>query len=139
MKTVYTPAFKAQVVLELLKEEKSLSQLANEYKIHPNVLREWRTAAVSNLASLFERGDAPGRCAQARAGPSGGRRYAHLSTYGGPRRAWIWLGAARLPTPASHRSRSFGFVKRFAIRKGGACTDNCPIRCLDKILLANSV
>ena len=57
MKTVYTPAFKAQVVLELLKEEKSLSQLAGEYQIHPNVLREWRTAAVSNLPSLFERGD----------------------------------------------------------------------------------
>jgi putative transposase len=57
MKTVYTPAFKAQVVLELLKEEKSLSQLAGEYKIHPNVLREWRNAAVNNLASLFERGD----------------------------------------------------------------------------------
>lgn len=57
MKTVYTSAFKAQVVLELLKEEKSLSQLAGEYKIHPNVLREWRTAAVSKLASLFERGD----------------------------------------------------------------------------------
>jgi transposase-like protein len=35
MKTVYTSAFKAQVVLELLKEEKSLSQLAGEYKIHP--------------------------------------------------------------------------------------------------------
>jgi putative transposase len=57
MKTVYTSAFKAQVVLELLKEEKSLSQLAGEYQIHPNVLREWRTAAVSNLALLFERGD----------------------------------------------------------------------------------
>ena len=57
MKTVYTSAFKAQVVLELLKEEKSLSQLAGEYKIHPNVLREWRTAAITNLASLFERGD----------------------------------------------------------------------------------
>lgn len=57
MKTVYTPTFKAQVVLELLKEEKSLSQLAAEYKIHPNVLRDWRTAAVSNLASVFERGD----------------------------------------------------------------------------------
>ena len=57
MKTVYTPNFKAQVVLELLKEEKSLSQLAAEYKIHPNVLREWRTAAVSNLASLFARSD----------------------------------------------------------------------------------
>ncbi len=57
MKTVYTAAFKAKVVLELLKEEKSLAQLAAEYKIHPNVLREWRTAAVTNLASLFERGD----------------------------------------------------------------------------------
>lgn len=57
MKTVYTAAFKAKVVLELLKEEKSLAQLAAEYKIHPNVLREWRTAAVTNLAGLFERGD----------------------------------------------------------------------------------
>lgn len=57
MKTVYTPTFKAQVVLELLKEEKSLSQLAAEYKIHPNVLRDWRTAAVRNLASLFARSD----------------------------------------------------------------------------------
>jgi transposase len=57
MKTVYTSTFKAQVVLELLKEEKTLPQLAAEYKIHPNVLREWRTAAVKNLASLFERSD----------------------------------------------------------------------------------
>jgi len=57
MKTVYTSIFKAQVVLELLKEEKSLTQLAAAYKVHPNVLHEWRTAAVKNLASLFEKGD----------------------------------------------------------------------------------
>jgi transposase-like protein len=57
MKTVYTSTFKAQVVLELLKEEKSLTQLAAAYKVSPNVLREWRTATLKNLASLFERGD----------------------------------------------------------------------------------
>jgi transposase-like protein len=57
MKTVYTSAFKAQVVLELLKEEKSLAQLAAEYKVSSNVLREWRTSTLKNLASLFERGD----------------------------------------------------------------------------------
>jgi transposase-like protein len=57
IKTVYIPVFKAQVMLEIFKEKQSLSQLADEYKLHPNVLREWRTAAVSNLASLFERGD----------------------------------------------------------------------------------
>ncbi len=57
MKTVYTPTFKAQVVLELLKEEQSLTQRAAEYNVHPNVLREWRAATIKNLASLFEKGD----------------------------------------------------------------------------------
>jgi transposase-like protein len=51
MKTTYTSAFKAQIVLELLKE-KTISQLAAEYKVHPNVLRDWRTIAVQNLTSL---------------------------------------------------------------------------------------
>ena len=35
MKTTYTSTFKTQVVLELLKEEKTISQLAAEYKVHP--------------------------------------------------------------------------------------------------------
>jgi hypothetical protein len=30
MKKVYSPAFKAQVVLEILKEEKSITQLSSE-------------------------------------------------------------------------------------------------------------
>jgi putative transposase len=57
MKTTYTSAFKAQVVLELLKEEKTISQLTAEYKVHPNVLRDWRTLAVKNLATLFDKHD----------------------------------------------------------------------------------
>jgi transposase len=57
MKTSYTPAFKARLVQELLKETKTISQLAAEHGVHPNVLREWRATALHGLPSLFEKGD----------------------------------------------------------------------------------
>ena len=57
MKKVYTSAFKAQVVIELLKEEKTLAQLSAEHGVHANVLRDWRTQALKGLPSLFERRD----------------------------------------------------------------------------------
>ena len=55
MKKVYTPAFKAQVALELLKEEKTLSQLSAEYGVHANILRDWRAQALKGLPTVFER------------------------------------------------------------------------------------
>jgi transposase len=55
MKKTYTSAFKAKLVLELLKGEKSLSQLASEHKVHPNLLRNWRDQALHDLASLFDK------------------------------------------------------------------------------------
>jgi transposase len=57
MKKVYTSAFKAQVVLELLKEEKTLAQISAQYGVHANVLRDWRMQALKGLPSLFERRD----------------------------------------------------------------------------------
>ena len=57
MKTSYTPTFKAQVVQELLKETKTISQLAAEHGVHPNVLRAWRTTALHGLPSWFAQGD----------------------------------------------------------------------------------
>ena len=57
MKTSYTPTFKAQVVQELLKETKTISQLAAEHGVHPNVLREWRTTALHGWPRLFAKGD----------------------------------------------------------------------------------
>ena len=57
MKKTYTAAFKAQVALELLKEEKTLSQLSSEYSVHANVLRDWRTQALKGLPTVFERQD----------------------------------------------------------------------------------
>ncbi len=54
MKKRYSAAFKAQLVQELLKEEKTLTQLAAEHQVHPNQLREWKKTALEGLPSLFE-------------------------------------------------------------------------------------
>jgi transposase len=57
MKKTYTSTFKAQVVQELLKETKTISQLAAEHGIHPNVLGNWKATALQGLPSLFEKRD----------------------------------------------------------------------------------
>lgn len=57
MRKYYTAVFKANVVQELLKEEKTLSQIATEYEVHPTQLKEWRARVVENLPSLFEKYD----------------------------------------------------------------------------------
>ena len=57
MKKVYTATFKAQLVLELLKETKTIGELAAEYQVHPNVLRTWRDQAVKLLPAAFEKRD----------------------------------------------------------------------------------
>lgn len=57
MKKSYTASFKAQVVLELLKETKTLNQLSAEHGVAPTVLREWKLAAIAGLPDLFEKRD----------------------------------------------------------------------------------
>ena len=57
MKKSYTASFKAQVVLELLKETKTLGQLASEHGVAVTVLREWKLATLKGLPDLFERRD----------------------------------------------------------------------------------
>jgi putative transposase len=53
----YTPGFKAQVVRELLEEDKTLAQLAAEYGVHPTQLITWRVTVLEGLPSLFTRQD----------------------------------------------------------------------------------
>lgn len=49
----FSPEEKAQIVLEILKEEKSISQLASEHEIHANVLNRWKNEAIQNFSQLF--------------------------------------------------------------------------------------
>ena len=49
----YSPAQKAAIVLELLKEEETVPQIASRHGIHPNVLRKWKAQAMDGLPKLF--------------------------------------------------------------------------------------
>ena len=53
MKKTYTPEFKAQVVREILNEQKTMAEIASEYGIHPVQLSQWKKVAMENLASVF--------------------------------------------------------------------------------------
>lgn len=55
MRKQYSPTLKAKIVLELLKEEKTLQEAAADYSIHVNQLRQWRQRAVDELPGLFSR------------------------------------------------------------------------------------
>ena len=57
MRKQYTAQFKAQMVQEILKEEKALNQLATEHSVHPNQLKRWKATALEGLPSLFSKSD----------------------------------------------------------------------------------
>lgn len=52
----YKPEEKANIVLQLLREEKTIAQIASETGVHPTVLARWKAEAIKNLPSLFTRG-----------------------------------------------------------------------------------
>jgi transposase-like protein len=57
MRKQYSATYQAEIVQELLKEEKTVSQLASETGIHPTQLKEWKRIAVTRLPELFSRND----------------------------------------------------------------------------------
>ncbi|MEO8392873.1 MAG: IS3 family transposase [Chloroflexota bacterium] len=55
MRNTYSPEFKAKVVREVLREDKTLSQVAAAHGLHPNLVSQWRDQALAGLTSLFSR------------------------------------------------------------------------------------
>jgi len=49
----FSSEFKAKVVLELLREEETVSQIAAKHKIHHSILRQWKKTVTEGLPSLF--------------------------------------------------------------------------------------
>ncbi len=49
----YSAEQKARIVLEVLKEEQTVSQIALKHQIHPNQIGQWKKRAVEGLALLF--------------------------------------------------------------------------------------
>jgi putative transposase len=49
----HSAAFKAKVALAAVKEEKTISQLASEYEVHPNQIRQWKKRLVEEASDIF--------------------------------------------------------------------------------------
>ncbi len=56
MRKNHSAAFKAKIVIEALRETKTLTQIAAENQIHPALVTKWKTEATSGLLELSERG-----------------------------------------------------------------------------------
>ena len=55
MRKQYSAAFKADLVTEVLKEEKTIAQLAAEHGIHPVQISQWKATALQGLPAVFEK------------------------------------------------------------------------------------
>ena len=55
MRKHHSAAFKAQIVLEVLRETKAIAQIAPEHQLHPNLVTKWKQDAAAELPIVFER------------------------------------------------------------------------------------
>jgi transposase-like protein len=54
----HSPQFKARVVIEAIRGEKTLSQLGSQFKLHPIQIAKWRRLALEQMPELFVDGRA---------------------------------------------------------------------------------
>ena len=55
MRKRISPELTAKAVLEALKEERPLNQIASDYEVHPNMLSAWKSSAIKGMPTLFEK------------------------------------------------------------------------------------
>ena len=53
MRKKYGADFKAKVALEALKEQRTISEIASEFGVHPNQVGQWKKEALEGFARIF--------------------------------------------------------------------------------------
>ena len=51
----FDKAFKTKVVLEALREEMTLQEIAKKYEVHPNQISLWKKQVIENIPEIFEK------------------------------------------------------------------------------------
>jgi len=51
----YTPDEKAQIVLEVLREENTLIEIANKYDVSQQLISRWKSEFLANMAVVFDK------------------------------------------------------------------------------------
>lgn len=51
----HSAEFKTKVALEAIKEQKTLSQLCEQYSLHANQISDWKKTVLEQSVHLFER------------------------------------------------------------------------------------
>jgi transposase-like protein len=49
----FTAEFKAKVAIEAIKEIKTISELAQIYEVHPNLITHWKKEFLANAGKVF--------------------------------------------------------------------------------------
>ncbi len=52
----FTADFKAKVVLEALRGDRTIQEIASKHKVHPNQVSTWKRQAVDGLGAVFSNG-----------------------------------------------------------------------------------
>ena len=52
---VYDEQFKAKVALEAIKGEKTIAEIASQYKVHPSQILGWKKYLLENVSGIFSR------------------------------------------------------------------------------------
>lgn len=53
----HTPEFKAKIVLEVLKGEKTTNEICQTHKLNVNLLNRWRQELMEKASTIFEQVD----------------------------------------------------------------------------------
>ena len=49
----HTPVFKSKVALAVVRQEQTLGELAQQFDVHPNQIKQWRDKLLADVGDIF--------------------------------------------------------------------------------------